>query len=432
MYWVTTVGQPKIFISYAHEDDKERTAIVQELKILGRDVWVDRQITAGSEWNEEIQRQLNEADIIVLLVSRHFLSSEFVTTCELPRALERHDDKSAVVIPVLVKRTSWEHLPIFKLNAIPADDKWMTGSEWNNPDEAVTSVAQSINRACTDLMAEREKRLEDERKAERMRLEEQQKAEEEYRREVAEALSDHRISPLERETLEEARARLGISEEVGKKIEAGELQPIEEKRQNIAKYEKSVAIAFENYSPGGPEWHADLNKRRSKLGLTEEDVAGVQERVTARLKEDRKAREEAERKADKERKAKEAPEAKHQPKEEHQAKKAAGAKRKADRKPVFKSKPPTLFSCPATRRMALWSHTKCLFRVTKAGIEFVDHENEKYSFSIPKERLEGASFSEKYGTDLVIALADGSKYEVGLDEAYKEKALAAIKRMLKA
>jgi hypothetical protein len=316
-----SVNQPKVFISYAHEDDAERAAIVQELKILQLDVWVDREISAGSEWNEEIQRQLNEADIIVLLISRPFLSSEFVTHHELPRALERHAEKSARVIPVLVKKTSWEHLPVSKLNAVPADSKWMTGGDWHSINDAVTSVAQSIKKASDDLMAEREQRRQEEQKAEERRRAEERKAEDEYRREVAEALSDHEITPLERVTLDEERVRLGISEDRAKEIEAGVLQPIEQKRQNIAKYEESVAIAFEHggYVPFGPEWRADLDMRKAKLGLTDEDVAGVAEKVTERLQAARDAQEEAARKAAEEEAARKA---KAKAEEEEAARKA--------------------------------------------------------------------------------------------------------------
>ena len=317
----------KVFISYAHEDDHLRADLTEELGILGIPVWADREITAGTEWDDEIQRELESADIILLLISRDFLSSEFVREHEMPRALARHAEKSAKVVPVLVRPVSWEHLPISKLNAIPADSKWMTGADaWNSIDEAIRNVAQSVRRLVTRIRKERADRLA-----------EQQKAEEDYRREVAEALSDLHISEIERDTLEDARKRLGLSADVAKTIEAGELQPLEKKRQSIASYEASVIKALDlGGYPFAPDLRVDLDKRQAKLGLTDEDIAGLEARVATRHREQREAgrsaRKEADRKAKEEadRLAKEEADRKAKDEADRKAKAAATRKAKAD------------------------------------------------------------------------------------------------------
>ena len=62
----------KIFFCYAHEDE----LLVNILKTHLRpfqwqgliDVWHDRDINAGEEWEQEIDAHLNEAQIILLLV----------------------------------------------------------------------------------------------------------------------------------------------------------------------------------------------------------------------------------------------------------------------------------------------------------------------------------------------------------------------------
>ncbi|HVB73658.1 MAG TPA: toll/interleukin-1 receptor domain-containing protein, partial [Ktedonobacteraceae bacterium] len=63
----------KIFICYAHEDETLLNKLKTHLRPLQRqgliDVWHDRDISAGTEWEQEITEQLNSAQIILLLVS---------------------------------------------------------------------------------------------------------------------------------------------------------------------------------------------------------------------------------------------------------------------------------------------------------------------------------------------------------------------------
>jgi hypothetical protein len=40
-------------------------------------IWWDRQILPGSNWNQEILRELEAADLILLLISANFLNSQF-------------------------------------------------------------------------------------------------------------------------------------------------------------------------------------------------------------------------------------------------------------------------------------------------------------------------------------------------------------------
>src|SRR5262249_50735632 len=95
-----------IFFCYAREDE----ALLNKLKALLRplqrqsiiDVWYDRDISAGTEWEQEIDRYLNAARIILLLVSPDFMNSDYCYSIEMKRAVERHERKEARVIPVIL------------------------------------------------------------------------------------------------------------------------------------------------------------------------------------------------------------------------------------------------------------------------------------------------------------------------------------------
>ena len=62
----------KIFLSYAHEDEDMKTELDKALVMLKRnnkiDVWQDRKILAGQEWDDTINKEIESADIILLLV----------------------------------------------------------------------------------------------------------------------------------------------------------------------------------------------------------------------------------------------------------------------------------------------------------------------------------------------------------------------------
>jgi TIR domain len=84
----------KIFCCYAREDEQYLNRLRVQLKPLQQrgliDIWHDRNISAGTEWEQEISVQLNAAQIILLLVSPDFMASDYCYGIEMKRALERH------------------------------------------------------------------------------------------------------------------------------------------------------------------------------------------------------------------------------------------------------------------------------------------------------------------------------------------------------
>src|SRR2546430_15939197 len=96
-----------IFISYAREDEILCQKLEKQLQALRRQsviaVWHDRNISAGSEWKQQISSYLDTAHLILLLVSADFLASDYCYSIEMQRAMERHNKGEARVIPVLLR-----------------------------------------------------------------------------------------------------------------------------------------------------------------------------------------------------------------------------------------------------------------------------------------------------------------------------------------
>ena len=139
----------KIFMSYARKDEDMKADLDMHLAGLRRagkiEVWHDRKIEIGDEWDEEIHQQLMAADIILLLVSPAFNDSEFIWREEIKIAMERHAKKEVVVVPIIIKyNDSWKNMPFAKLQALPRDAKPV--SSYADKDQALAEIAGAIRR----------------------------------------------------------------------------------------------------------------------------------------------------------------------------------------------------------------------------------------------------------------------------------------------
>ncbi len=139
-----------IFFCYAHEDELLLNKLKAQLSPLKRrnliDTWYDRDINAGTEWEHEINQHLNTAQIILLLVSPDFMNSDYCYGIEMQRALERHERKEAVVIPIILRHVYWQE-EFGKLQALPTDAKPVTDRHWHTIDEAFYDVVSGIRKA---------------------------------------------------------------------------------------------------------------------------------------------------------------------------------------------------------------------------------------------------------------------------------------------
>lgn len=143
-----------LFYSYSHCDETLRDQLQAHLSLLKRngviEEWHDRRISAGREWEGQIDDKLKNAKIILLLISADFLASDYCYDVEMKFALEVHNQKIARVIPVILRACEWHESQFAKLQAIPRDGKAVTS--WNNVDEAFTDIAKHIREVTTELM----------------------------------------------------------------------------------------------------------------------------------------------------------------------------------------------------------------------------------------------------------------------------------------
>jgi RNA polymerase sigma factor (sigma-70 family) len=137
----------KIFFCYAHEDELLLNKLKAHLRPLQRqgliDVWHDRDISAGTKWEEEINTHLNEANIILLLVSPDFMDSDYCYGKEMQRASERDQRGEARVIPIILRPVYWQGI-LGKLQALPTNGKPVIS--WAKREMAFFNVAEGIRK----------------------------------------------------------------------------------------------------------------------------------------------------------------------------------------------------------------------------------------------------------------------------------------------
>ncbi len=149
----------KVFISYAHADQKMHQELVNHLGALRNSqkitIWWDQEIPPGANWRDQIDTHIDQADLILFLLSADFIASNYCWNHEVQVALKRHEAGEVQVIPVLLKPVDWQDTPFEKLQILPTGAIAVT--EVLNHDATYRDIARGIRRVVDNI----QKKLED-------------------------------------------------------------------------------------------------------------------------------------------------------------------------------------------------------------------------------------------------------------------------------
>src|SRR5438552_6013848 len=142
-----------VFCCYAREDKNFLQALKTHLKPLEREELItmkaDIDISPGTEWETTLTHYLDTADIILLLISSDFIASDYCFNQEMTRAIERHEQGTARVVPVIIRPATWHKMPFGKLHALPKDSIPISIAQ--NTDTAFMSVTKGIRTIVQEL-----------------------------------------------------------------------------------------------------------------------------------------------------------------------------------------------------------------------------------------------------------------------------------------
>lgn len=139
-----------VFFCYAPQDEDLRGELETHLSLLKRQgfvrSWSARVIGAGEEWRGAIDRHLEEADMILLLVSAAFLASDYLYDVELRRALERHRTERTMLISIILRPCDYANRDSPLRHEVdlllPSNGRPVTS--WPTHDDAFADVVQGL------------------------------------------------------------------------------------------------------------------------------------------------------------------------------------------------------------------------------------------------------------------------------------------------
>jgi 2'-5' RNA ligase/tetratricopeptide (TPR) repeat protein len=138
----------RVFCSYSREDEELYVQLKDVLTFLKRQgiiyEWHDR-IISGTEWQNDIDKNLECADLIILVVSASFISSGYCSGREMAWALAQHDAGEALVTPLIARPCIWQATPLKRFSVLPKGSKAVTA--WENRDQVWTQVTEGIRKA---------------------------------------------------------------------------------------------------------------------------------------------------------------------------------------------------------------------------------------------------------------------------------------------
>lgn len=143
----------KVFLSYSHRDSPElflefRNHLVSLEDDGIIDVWWDRDITAGLNWDREIKDRLDQCGLFLALTSASFNASGYIRGIEMQKAWEYHDNGRCRIVPIMWRH--WRPPERFRtLQFLPSLDCPVTAAE--NTDAVLLDLTSRIEQVVKEM-----------------------------------------------------------------------------------------------------------------------------------------------------------------------------------------------------------------------------------------------------------------------------------------
>lgn len=134
----------KVFISYATEDRDTAREIVERLISEGFNPWYDQDLLPGQHWENEIESNQKDADVVIILLSRKSVDKRGFVQREAAAAVRKLDDQlpgDIYIIPVRLDDCAPPERIAGKIQYID----WTRDDAWRRITTSLRSAARSRN-----------------------------------------------------------------------------------------------------------------------------------------------------------------------------------------------------------------------------------------------------------------------------------------------
>lgn len=146
----------RLFYSYAADDESFRTKLEGHLAVVRRlgllRTWSQLEVQPGDAESQTVDEALADADVVLLLVSSDYLSSDGCDQ-QVHKALRHHHEGRCQVVPILLRPVQYDLAPFSELPCLPAEKRPI--SLWEEEDLAWQEVAEGIQRVVEEIAIRR-------------------------------------------------------------------------------------------------------------------------------------------------------------------------------------------------------------------------------------------------------------------------------------
>lgn len=141
----------KLYIAYAEEDLEfaiRLESFLKPLKDKGEvETLLKQGIPFGQDIDQAIQAAIEEADVILPILSTDFLANDKLMDQELEAAFEQQKKKETTIIPIIAKACDWKsNDALAKLAPLPLNGVPITSQSWNTVDDAFLHIIKYLKR----------------------------------------------------------------------------------------------------------------------------------------------------------------------------------------------------------------------------------------------------------------------------------------------
>ncbi len=148
----------KVFISYTRADREMQEQLVLHMAALKNsgqiEIFLDREgIQGGDLWEKKIATAIEEAQIMLCLITPRFIASEYVGI-EMNLAKPRAEAGDLKIVPVLMKRSDFGTMWYSRYQAFPPDGQFI--SKMEDPDDGYLAVVHNLKKLIASIRKQEE------------------------------------------------------------------------------------------------------------------------------------------------------------------------------------------------------------------------------------------------------------------------------------